>query len=86
MELQVDCANVEAVAIVWHSRGGSAITVGDGAIMAVSIDTKLMLDGLSEIVAVGAGVKLVALLVLIISGSVSNRRLRGFQPRSDIAC
>lgn len=86
MELQVDCANVEAVAIVWHSRGGGTIVVGDGAIMAVSIDTRLMLDGVSEIAAVGAGVKLVALLVFIISGSVSNRQLRGFQPRSEIAC
>ena len=87
------CANVEVVAIVWHLRGGGTIAVGDGSIMAVSTDTRAVdvyvldkLDGVSEIAAVGASVKLVALLVLIISGSVSNQRLRGFQPRSKIAC
>ena len=36
--------------------------------------------------AVIAGVNVVILLVLTIYGSVSKRRLRGFQPRSEIAC
>lgn len=40
----------------------------------------------SEIAAVGGGVNLVVLLVIIIMGLVSNQRLRGFQLRSEIVC